>query len=365
MRLTRICRFGSGRCNGVALCRTVVLPQSRVLAVAFAVAFGFVVVLAPVPSGAQSTTDQIARTRAEIDATAQRWFASREASAKLDSDVAMLERQVRDTRAQVDWTAAMARERAVQLYMGAGIQLAPLLASDSALDAARHAELLDRANSQSERTIDDLEVVTERLSEQRETLAKRRAEQATLEDRLAGEQAELERQLGLLQAQAQREAELRMKAALEQAAAAARLEAQAQRAGPPPAPAATSASASAAAAAPKPPPPPKRAPAPPPRPVPIPAPPPPSNGMNPHHNDPFLVCTRGIESHGNYSVVSASGKYYGAYQFSPTTWDVTASHAGRPELIGVLPSRASVYDQDDLAWTLYQWQGKAPWNGRC
>ena len=57
--------------------------------------------------------------------------------------------------------------------------------------------------------------------------------------------------------------------------------------------------------------------------------------------------------------------YYGAYQFSPTTWNMVASHSGRMDLIGVLPSQASAYDQDELAWSLYQWQGNRPWNGRC
>ena len=96
------------------------------------------------------------------------------------------------------------------------------------------------------------------------------------------------------------------------------------------------------------------------------APPPPSSGGGgSHHDDPFLVCTRARESHGNYGVVSASGKYYGAYQFALTTWDITASHAGRVDLVGVRPNQAGVSDQDDLAWALYQWQGKGPWGGRC
>jgi hypothetical protein len=62
--------------------------------------------------------------------------------------------------------------------------------------------------------------------------------------------------------------------------------------------------------------------------------------------------------------VSSTG-YYGAYQFSSTTWNTAASHAGRMDLIGVLPSQASAYDQDELAWALYQWQGNRPWGGRC
>ena len=62
--------------------------------------------------------------------------------------------------------------------------------------------------------------------------------------------------------------------------------------------------------------------------------------------------------------MSPSG-YYGAYQFLPSTWDTTAVHAGRRDLVGVLPSRASQFDQDETAWSLYQWQGKGPWGGRC
>jgi len=80
---------------------------------------------------------------------------------------------------------------------------------------------------------------------------------------------------------------------------------------------------------------------------------------------PFLVCTRRIESNGNYSVVSASGTYRGAYQFSRSTWDSTARHFGRPELVGVDPAAASPPDQDAMALHLYGWQGARPWLGRC
>jgi len=86
--------------------------------------------------------------------------------------------------------------------------------------------------------------------------------------------------------------------------------------------------------------------------------------VHPRHDEPFLACTRARESGGNYAAVNAAG-YYGAYQFAPLTWNTTASHAGRLDLVGVLPSNASAYDQDDLAWVLYQWQGSAPWGSRC
>ncbi len=81
--------------------------------------------------------------------------------------------------------------------------------------------------------------------------------------------------------------------------------------------------------------------------------------------DPFLACVRHRESRGNYSVVNPSGPYYGAYQFLTSTWNVTARHAGRLDLVGVIPSQASPGDQDAMAWHLYQWQGSGPWGGAC
>jgi hypothetical protein len=47
------------------------------------------------------------------------------------------------------------------------------------------------------------------------------------------------------------------------------------------------------------------------------------------------------------------------------TWDSTARHAGRHDLVGLAPNLASPADQDQLALTLYRWLGKAPWGGAC
>ena len=84
-----------------------------------------------------------------------------------------------------------------------------------------------------------------------------------------------------------------------------------------------------------------------------------------HH--PFLVCTRAHESDsaGGYRAVNTSGTYRGAYQFSRSTWDNTARHAGRYDLVGVDPAKAAPRDQDAMALHLYNWQGASPWNGRC
>jgi hypothetical protein len=89
----------------------------------------------------------------------------------------------------------------------------------------------------------------------------------------------------------------------------------------------------------------------------------PTPGMHPQHFHPFLVCTRAHE--GSYTSYNPAGPYMGAYQFLQSTWNSTANHAGRPELVGVPPHTASEYDQDDMGWELYQWQGSRPWGGRC
>lgn len=69
---------------------------------------------------------------------------------------------------------------------------------------------------------------------------------------------------------------------------------------------------------------------------------------------------RQCESNGDYTVRSANGLYYGAYQFNISTWDdVAGRHA--PLLVGVLPSEASPREQDFLAQKLWDERGRRPW----
>ena len=77
------------------------------------------------------------------------------------------------------------------------------------------------------------------------------------------------------------------------------------------------------------------------------------------------MCTRTREASGNYAAYNPAGPYMGAYQFLQSSWNSAANHAGRPDLIGVPPHTASQYDQDEVAWSLYQWQGSGPWGGMC
>jgi Transglycosylase-like domain len=84
-------------------------------------------------------------------------------------------------------------------------------------------------------------------------------------------------------------------------------------------------------------------------------------------DDPFLVCTRGFESiyAGGYTAVSPGGRYRGAYQFDQVTWNGTARHLERFDLVGVRADEAPPAVQDLLAFTLYKWQGAGHWHGRC
>ena len=44
--------------------------------------------------------------------------------------------------------------------------------------------------------------------------------------------------------------------------------------------------------------------------------------------------------------------FFGAYQFTLSTWDWVASQIGRPDLVGVRPDLAAPSDQDRLAQAL-------------
>jgi len=90
-----------------------------------------------------------------------------------------------------------------------------------------------------------------------------------------------------------------------------------------------------------------------------------TNGTDPALN-PFLTCVVQAESGGDYQAVSPNGLYMGAFQFSQPTWNYAARGAGRPDLVGIPPNKASKADQDTLAVALYALDGERPWLGdRC
>ena len=65
------------------------------------------------------------------------------------------------------------------------------------------------------------------------------------------------------------------------------------------------------------------------------------------------LALRKCESSDNYSVVSANGLYYGAYQFNQSTWQSVGGYG--------LPTQASHAEQDYRALYLYRLRGWQPW----
>jgi hypothetical protein len=302
---------------------------------------GLFVAVSGVPATAGDRVDdageRVASAEAAADAAATRYFDALEQfeslGAQLDAAQAQIDRldeRTEDLRVEL-------RRRAAIAYRSAGSSSFELVTGG--MDAARRSAMLGELNERDERITDEFETTIGDLEDQQAELAKVRDEQSAALETFRREQAELDATLADAQGDY----------------SSARAARAARRAAPAPDPAAPSDPVVA-----------PPAPAPP---VDEPAPPTPNYnpepGVHPHHDDPFLACTRARESGGNYQAVNPAGPYLGAYQFLQSTWNSTANHAGRPGLIGVDPRNASQYDQDDMAWTLYQWQGKGPWGGYC
>ncbi len=318
---------------------------TRLVAVACMSALG---ILPAVPAHASTTSDRIASTSRAINAAAQSWFAAHSDAARIDATIADVERRIVVAEASLEHTRRIATERVVVLYENGEVGLTSIL-GDSALDSARRAHLVENANAGGDAAIAHLTTAVNDLNAQRRSLETARSQQRNTLRAVATERAALDAELAAIRTQAWTEAKVALAAARDQAtraradarvrafAAAHSTNPLAAPTGPPTITANVSVVVATA----------------------------PNNGrVSPHHADPFLVCTRMRESAGRYDAVNPSG-YYGAYQFLPSTWDSTVIHAGRRDLVGQLPSRVSPFDQDEMAWVLYQWQGTAPWGGRC
>lgn len=84
-----------------------------------------------------------------------------------------------------------------------------------------------------------------------------------------------------------------------------------------------------------------------------------STACIPHHvyarpiTDAALARLRQCESSGDYSAVSASGRYRGAYQFDRQTWRTVGGKGD--------PAAAAPWEQDHRARLLYDSRGRQPW----
>jgi predicted nucleic acid-binding Zn-ribbon protein len=312
------------------------------------------VLLAPL-ARAQTTTpaasENASTLRAEADAASGRYFAALDRVQALDSDIARNQQVVEAMLARAKQARANARARALIAYTSSGTQLSTLVDGSDTIDTARRAQLIDSVNQRDETVYAKLRDATRALHQQQRVLRDTRAAQEDALAQLRDEGAAIDAKL----AQAvQHEQQAQAAVAALAAAPATAAPATSGGAAPAAAPSTSGTTGTTAITAP---------------PAPAAPTPPPSYsgtpGASPHHDDPFLSCVRNRESGGNYGAVNPAGPYLGAYQFLQATWNVSASHAGRSDLVGVPANVASAYDQDEIAWTLYQWQGSGPWGGGC
>lgn len=317
---------------------------SRVVAAAL-VTLGLLLGLTA-PAAAQTAapaSPTAAELRAQADRIGSQYFATLASFAQADAAVRDNETEVADLRGKAAVAKAAARERALLAYKSSGSGLSAVIAGDTTAEAARRVKLVDTVNARDRSAYKSFRATARALKAKQQALRDaRKAQEQALAD-LKAQGTALDAKLA--------EAQQR-----EQAAAAAQAQAQQAQAQPQARTAAAAASTTTTA---------------PPTPTTIPAAPtPPSHysgtpGTSPHHDDPFLSCVRARESGGNYAVVNPAGPYLGAYQFLQSTWNGAASHAGRSDLVGVPANTASPFDQDEVAWALYQWQGTGPWGGHC
>jgi peptidoglycan hydrolase CwlO-like protein len=320
---------------------------------------GVLVVLCTVAGGAlapfasaQATSNGTSDLRSQADALSSKYFATLERVQSLGDDITQNEQRVDELLVRAKQARDAARARALIAYQSSGTQLSTLVDATDTLDSARRARLIDRVNAHDQHVFETLRAATVKLHKQQRELRASQQAQSDALDELKAQGAAIDAKLAQAEAQDQAQAAAATRATAA-AAAAADPTTTSTTAGAPGAAPAASAPSTTTATVPAPP---------------APTPPPDYSGtpgVSSHHDDPFLACVRQRESGGNYSAVNPAGPYLGAYQFLQSTWNVTAAHAGRSDLVGVPANVASAYDQDEMAWALYQWQGPGPWGGGC
>jgi len=293
---------------------------------------------------------EVASARAAAETKSSEYLDALEKAESLRVQMGEVDARIAGLKAHRSKLRAIGRARAAIAYRRS-VAISPALFFDArdALDIARRTRLIDGLNAADTTVFRQLRKTAAELSRERSRLLGLEHAEDGAAGRLESEARTLEAALARAQ---QRQQEL----TVAHAAALAAATTTTTTTSPPTTTPATTPPTTA--------PPTTTAPS-----TPVPPPPPtgyvPTPGTNPHHDDPFLVCVRNHESSGNYQAYNPDGPYYGAYQFLQATWDATANHMGRVELIGVHPTQASPYDQDDVAWALYQWRGSAPWGGIC
>lgn len=293
------------------------------------------------PRDASGDADsRVAAAERAADAQASRYMTALSAFESLKTQTGGVEAAIGQGEQRAAALKRIVEKRAARAYMRAGSSLPSLLKVSDVADMMRSDKLLATANLDDQDALSLLSAQQTDLRVKREDLRKLESQQGSALEALKGASRKADAVLAAaVRSRQDVRARLAAQAAATRAAqAAANRAAQSQR------------TATRRATTPI---------------VAVITPPPTSGGGGGGDTNAFLACVRQRESRGNYSVVNPSGPYYGAYQFLASTWNVTARHAGRLDLVGVIPSQASPSDQDAMALDLYQWQGAGPWGGSC
>jgi peptidoglycan hydrolase CwlO-like protein len=291
------------------------------------------------PRDAASDADnRVAAAQRAANAEAGRYLAALSAFESLKTQATGIETAIAAGEQRANTLRRVVRERAARGYMRAGSSLPSLFTVDDLPDLMRSDKLLATANMKDGDALSLLSAQQADLSAKRDDLHRLEAQQGSALDSLQ----RMSRKADALLASALHDRS-DVQARLAAQAAAAKATRSTVRSTSSRTTRSTRTAVPAVAT----------------------VPPPPGSGSGSHHDDPFLSCVRQRESNGNYGVVNPAGPWYGAYQFLASTWNVAARHAGRIDLVGVIPSAAAPSDQDDIAWSLYQWQGAGPWGGGC
>jgi hypothetical protein len=335
-------------------------PARGTVAIVVGIAMALAASVAALPAGAQTAPDpvagadaQVTQLRQQADALSGRYFEALGVLADVNRRIDDMEQRIPTLQAETERLRLIAQARAVAAYKRSGADLGSIVSASGPVRAARRAQWLDRLNQRDNAAADDLRTASARLADQRVQLRSAKDAADAALDQVKAQGAQIDALLT--------SAESRRQAVVAAATAPVVATATSDSAGSGPTPPSAASNASGPTAPPAAPPtalPTTTTTTAPPN-TPPPAPPSysPTPGVSPHHNDPFLVCTRTRESGGNYAAYNPAGPYMGAYQFLQSTWNSAANHAGMPGLIGVPPNQASQYDQDEVAWALYQWQG--------
>ena len=168
------------------------------------VLFGLVtliVAMLPAPSALAAGDDRlstaqarITRAQAAADRAAAEYDAAQAKAAQLSDDIDRANAKIDSLKREKTRLAEIARNRAIRAYKGGvGDALDALLGSGTdALDSARRAELLNRANERGDQAIDRLEATTDDLGERQKQLRSQLTEQKKTIANLESRQEELQ-----------------------------------------------------------------------------------------------------------------------------------------------------------------------------